>query len=671
MSAVTPGLPLPNLDDRRWADLVDEGRTLIPLYAPEWTDHNLSDPGITLMELFAWVAEQGIFRIDRVGPEQVRKFLALAGLAPAPPRPARTVLGFAPGGRLEVAADSLFSGTARDGSLVRFRTLADTIAIAATVQAFQVAADGGYLDRTRRLQRGEPFALWGDDPGPGSTFLVGLDRPPTHEPFSLYWTVRDPAESATDRARLAAEAGPAAPPQPAHHSVQLVWEAYAGPGQWVALRSQDETRALTLNGRFLLWGTPLAAPAQLGRVERSLYYLRCRITAGRHDAAPYLLGLVANGVEAEQAAPPRKLAAPPNGTPAPPPEAGANPRFEQLLDGDGWPDQQRALSERPVVASSLQVYTVEDGAWRAWRAQPDFDASGRADADFVLDAQAGVLTFGNGEHGRALPEGIQLYVTYRATRAAAGNGLFTAWAPEVPMKPPPGVTQPRPAWGGSDVETLDQVQARLLDGLARPSRAVTTGDCEALAQVVPGTVVARAQAAGDQHPDLPGVPAPGVISVTILPLLPDARPGPTPGLCCVVSAYLNRRGVIGTRVEVVGPIYQVVTATVTLQAAAGARAEDVRTRAVAALDAFFHPLTGGSAGEGWPVGRDVYRAEVLQALAETAGVESVSALDLSLDGGPPQCGNLCLGPRGLPASGQHVISVVPASSRSRTAQAVP
>jgi len=46
-------LPTPNLDDRRFQDILDEARRLIPRYCPEWTDHNLSDPGITFLELFA------------------------------------------------------------------------------------------------------------------------------------------------------------------------------------------------------------------------------------------------------------------------------------------------------------------------------------------------------------------------------------------------------------------------------------------------------------------------------------------------------------------------------------------------------------------------------------------------------------------------------------------
>src|SRR5262249_5157637 len=87
-------VPLPNLDDRRWSDLVDEGRSLIPVYAPDWTDHNIHDPGITLLDLFAWIAEMDIYELDRITDAHKRKFLELVGIKIEPPRAARTVLSF-------------------------------------------------------------------------------------------------------------------------------------------------------------------------------------------------------------------------------------------------------------------------------------------------------------------------------------------------------------------------------------------------------------------------------------------------------------------------------------------------------------------------------------------------------------------------------------------------
>ena len=70
-------LQLPNLDDRRYSDLVAEARRLIPGYDPDWTNHNPSDPGITLIELFAYLTEMLIYRLDRVTTENQRKFLKL------------------------------------------------------------------------------------------------------------------------------------------------------------------------------------------------------------------------------------------------------------------------------------------------------------------------------------------------------------------------------------------------------------------------------------------------------------------------------------------------------------------------------------------------------------------------------------------------------------------
>jgi hypothetical protein len=70
-------IKLPNLDDRTFADLLAEAHTLIPVHAPEWTNHNESDPGITLVELFAYLTEMQIYRLNRVTDANVCAFLKL------------------------------------------------------------------------------------------------------------------------------------------------------------------------------------------------------------------------------------------------------------------------------------------------------------------------------------------------------------------------------------------------------------------------------------------------------------------------------------------------------------------------------------------------------------------------------------------------------------------
>jgi hypothetical protein len=77
-------LPIPNLDDRAFADLVGEGRAMIPRLAPQWTNHNPSDPGITLLELLAFLTESALYDLNQVRDESYRAFLQLVGSAAQP-----------------------------------------------------------------------------------------------------------------------------------------------------------------------------------------------------------------------------------------------------------------------------------------------------------------------------------------------------------------------------------------------------------------------------------------------------------------------------------------------------------------------------------------------------------------------------------------------------------
>src|SRR5690348_13323139 len=87
-------LPAPDLDDRRFQDLVDEAKRLIPRYCPEWTNHNVSDPGVALIELFAWMSEMVLFRVNQVPERLYVHFLNMVGIEPFPPSVARADLTF-------------------------------------------------------------------------------------------------------------------------------------------------------------------------------------------------------------------------------------------------------------------------------------------------------------------------------------------------------------------------------------------------------------------------------------------------------------------------------------------------------------------------------------------------------------------------------------------------
>ena len=82
-------LPIPDLDDKSFDQLIDDARSLIPLYAPQWTDHNASDPGITFIDLFAWLIESEIYRINLITDRHKLKYLKLLGIKPNSRLPAK------------------------------------------------------------------------------------------------------------------------------------------------------------------------------------------------------------------------------------------------------------------------------------------------------------------------------------------------------------------------------------------------------------------------------------------------------------------------------------------------------------------------------------------------------------------------------------------------------
>ena len=89
-----PRLPKSDLDDRTFQDLVEECILRIPRYCPEWTNYNPGDPGITLVELFAWLTDQMMMRFNQVPRRQYVAFLEMLGVRLQPPSPAHTEITF-------------------------------------------------------------------------------------------------------------------------------------------------------------------------------------------------------------------------------------------------------------------------------------------------------------------------------------------------------------------------------------------------------------------------------------------------------------------------------------------------------------------------------------------------------------------------------------------------
>ena len=747
-------VPLPNLDDRRWLDLVDEGRSLIPLYAPEWTDHNAHDPGITLVELFAWVAEMDIYQLNRISDEHKLKFLELVGITPQPPAAAHAVLGFTlhsgvPRQRLRTTAE--FAGSDSFGKETRFRLLEPVTAAPGQIAAIQIRDAKGFRDVTKAWRDGDPFPAFGPVPEPGTELYFGFTNAlRVRRPTAFYFIFADKYAGEVERERILTEVmervsacnppripcknGPAHADSltivtalPPHHAVRTVWEFLTLAGTqdaWMPLdpsrkQVEDDTRSFTLDGRVVVRPPRPMLKRRIGRVESDLYYIRCRFDAGAYDAPPLIRTVVFNGALSEQATPPAfSWTVPRAVTPTgPAPAAGtltsllididnnsqvtglefnadpdADPKLRVLEytapqaaadgtltveavligRGNGWPSQKVTLPAAPAQQQSLQLFTQEGRELRRWDLRSSFDASDLADSHYLLDASRGEIRFGDGEHGRVPPAGALIFGKYRATRAEAGNlaaNTITALVDsphnralikrfDIGRNRLKSITNPVAATGGLAQETLERASARAVRKMSEVTRAVTLPDYEQLAKSTPGARIARATAIANLHHSFPCFKAIGLITVVILPDMPVARPQPSPGLRALVRSYLNRRRIIGTRVEVTGPSYLEVAVRATVKALTGVSVTTLQRRITDALNLFLHPLRGGPDSTGWPFGRDVYRSEILQVIDEIPGVDHVVSLDLVAEGCEAQCGNVCVGPTWLVVAGNHEITVV-------------
>src|SRR5438067_4640938 len=173
-------LPTPNLDDRRFQQLVDDGKRLVQQQCPEWTDHNVSDPGVTMIELFAWMTDQLLYRLNRVPDKHYVKFLELIGVQLFPATAARAAVTFwLSGSRPDTV--TIPAGT----EVSTERSERDEIVVFATERDFQIVsctldrvastiADDTIRSHAGVLESDTSFFCFDGVPKPGDALLLGL-----------------------------------------------------------------------------------------------------------------------------------------------------------------------------------------------------------------------------------------------------------------------------------------------------------------------------------------------------------------------------------------------------------------------------------------------------------------------------------------------------------------
>jgi hypothetical protein len=415
-------------------------------------------------------------------------------------------------------------------------------------------------------------------------------------------------------------------------SSSVTWEYYSTEG-WKSLNLQkDDTRHFVYQGQVEFIGPPDWDKCR--QYETEAYWLRVRWNMYDHESLPNLLCIHMNPVLAINA---------------------VSTRDEILGYSNGEPFQRYSLGQAPILPNakilvkeieSTVPQEIEDfiasltddeniveeldpqsgevrGLWVEWKDVHNFFQSRKDSRHFILDIYDGEVTFGDGINGRipAVGKEIKLGICYAGGGNKGNmptnsiNNLETAY-PFINR-----VSNPYPASGGCDMETIEAAKMRAPWELKHRERAVTAEDFEQLAYKATGEV-ARANCSTREE---------GIVQLILIPAGEEDRLVPSPTLCESVRKYLDQRRLITTKLEVAGPEYiefSIQTEVVLLQNMVD-KLHQIKNNIVNQLKTFFHPLRGGLYEKGWPMGRTVHLSELYYVIENVSGVDYVTSLVLN------------------------------------------
>jgi hypothetical protein len=666
----------PPVDGRTYRQLVDEAIARIPVHNREWSNYNDADPGITLLQLWAYMSETLMYRSSLIPERNRQAFLRLLGYARQPAQAAVGLVAFT-NERGPLDAPVLDADVEVTAGSVPFRT-DNGLALLPVAGKVFVKQRAAIPDTERDEVEREYQALYASFSIPG----VGFDYYVTTE---VDWAAGQPADltGTVDGALwLALLARPG-------ESVELARGAIAN--QVLTLGVAPDVPAPTrvlhpglAGGRAAGSGLEFALPNiatplpddPAGRVATYLPVIATgdtdllatpgvvqlelpdRARIGSWDLDPTEDGVGAfppalEGDDADRLVTWLRIRATTSDGAA---AGGARFRWlganaamvqqrthvplETLGRGTGEADQQVQLTGVPVLPESLRL-SVDGTVWRQLEdlttAAPELplaegsapvlaDPVERVDV-YTVDRESGLVRFGDGLHGRRPPAGTVITATYDYGGGRAG--LVAAGALTKGPALPTGVkvTNPVPTWGGSEPQSVDAAEKQITGFVRHRDRLVTPADFADVVAGTPGIDLGRVEVLPLYHPELDDVASPGVVTLMLLPRYdPVHRDTPEPDAFFLdaVCAHLDPRRLATTELHLRGPEYVLVWLSVGFEAMPDRDVAVVRETLKAALRAFPNALTGGMFQLGWPLSTDLERLEAWAVATRVDGVAKVT-----------------------------------------------
>ncbi|MCD1260497.1 putative baseplate assembly protein [Paenibacillus athensensis] len=740
-------LPLPNLDDRMFEQMMDDARKTIPKLFPQWTDENAHDPGITLLELMAWMTEIQQYYMNRITEQSERKFLKLLGVSPREATSAVCEVTFSEVGDQAV----LPKGTPLVAHDLRFETVETLRLIPSMLQKVLVRSETGSADFTSNNRSGIPYYAFGPDGEQGASLYIGFDTPlPVMTEITLSIKLFEDYPVKVGRS--------ADGTAPLISTAEVEW-TFCADGQGLVWQPIDVVRdnsvQLSQSGDVVF---KLASDMQKCIMypadDQRRYWLCCTLKQDGYELPPKIEHICLNAVRAEERHSYSEIAVfDSSGKPdlscvlsshlaytgkhtvqlrdsrgfwhdwkrviklssadaedtvfeleqhkadhtthirfgdgeygSVPPKGKDSirvisfaPEFEDqrwLGSSNGLPNQtfevpKGQIYKRSTMMLQVGVYSVERETmvWEDWQSVEDFDNSLSTDLHYVYDMGAGLIRFGNNEEG-AIPEKSALpnirFIVLQSGGGVQGNikdNMISGFADDALITAPAvTLTNPFPAHGGLEAESVEQAKLRVQHELNTPSRAVTAEDYEEIACGTPGLRVARVKAIPLYKPgmkDYPRVKAPAQMTVAVVPYGETDKPMAGRGFLETIRKHLDLHRLLSTELHVIPADY--VCITVHAVVVVEPRYKDEESMILTELRRLLQPMGHADGTEGWPFGRTVYKGDIYGVISRLKGVVYVQDLWIDADGenyAKDSAGDIHIPPYALVYSGEHSIELI-------------
>ena len=513
-------LPGMTLDNDTFENLIEEYRNRIAGIYPEWTDYNYHDPGMTFLELFAWMRENQQYFMEQLGDDHYRAFFRLAGFRPLGRQPARILAELGRDDRLKRGSLRIPAGTLFESGGLPFETTEDELIPGAYItRAEQLDKKGKtvYLlgEAQLRYQGEFHFSPFGPEPEAGAAVQLCLsgqleEKTVYRLAFSFLDSGRNPGAGAAGDL-----------------FAKLKWEYRTASGFRDLTVLSDETCGMLYSGRaaFRMDQGKMAGgngPA-----------IRITLDSGEFDVPPVLTGISLAQIELSQ----RKTRVWPEGC--------------ELGFGTGFPDQSFSLPAEQFLADSVKIEAedvLHPGKMLPWNGTENLYDCGPEDRCYLPDEISGTVRFGNGWHGLP-PEGEIRLKAFAETAGASGNVKErTELVSREPGFSGRVFTVVRLLSLGRDPETREETLLRILREKTQVRRAVTLDDYERLVLETPGLCLHSCRAWTEERD-------PGAVHLVIRPGDGHKTSALTERQKAAVSAWLEDRRLIGTRLRLHSPRY--------------------------------------------------------------------------------------------------------------------